>query len=161
MSNSYWVVFLKRPVVKAQMSVRIQLDICPPEVAFVMRGITKRYIHFFYIILIFLRKKWFFFAVFLLFTAAVRSRPPGPPLVPELFNISKFVKSTPGQTTPLIYLGPISKFPWLWFIFSRQNQKQYVLFSSPLIYQDICGKAGWAISEKKDKEKIIRKIPKK
>ena len=52
-----------------------------------------------------------FLAGFLLFTATVRSRPPGPPLVPELFDISKFVKSTPGQTNPQIYLGPFSKFP--------------------------------------------------
>ena len=90
------------PILEAQMSVRIQLDICPPEVVFAMRGITRRYIQ---------KNKVNFFTVFLLFTGTVRSRPPGSLLVPEVFNISKFVKSTPGQTTPLIYLGPISKFP--------------------------------------------------
>ena len=44
-------------------------------------GITRIYINF-----IFLRKKnTNFLAVFLLFTASVRSRPPGPPAVPGVF----------------------------------------------------------------------------
>ena len=40
----------------------------------------------------FLRKKVIFRAVFLLFTANVRSQPPGPPLVPEVFFL-RFIKS--------------------------------------------------------------------
>ena len=70
-------------------------------------GITRRYMQKKYLLgvnFIFLRKKGYFSDFFLLFTASVRSRPPGPPAVPGVLKyvqvvIFKGLGVGPGPTT--------------------------------------------------------------